>query len=290
MRLKLNIQYPEKRAFITGGASGIGLSLVKILMRNGWRIGVFDYSDRNINDAKSTLAKDTQQFVWHKGDTRDIGQVKEALDDITKKWGGIDLIINNAGVADSGLIHELSLEQWNRVLDINLKGYVHVTHLSIPALISNGGGHIINISSAASFVNAPKMAAYCISKAGVTSLSESIAIEYRQHNIYVTNVMPTFIRTPLHESIESKGEGKELGMYMVDGAKYEADDVAETILRGAGEKKVHVYGMSESRVLHLLKRWFPGLVRKVLQKGARQPHIFVEAYKRRHEKRKAEQI
>jgi len=153
-------------------------------------------------------------------DVRSRAAVEKLVDDAAKKLGGLDLLVNNAGVGAFADVASMSDEDWARVIDTNLTGVFFCTRAAIPALKKSGGGWIINIASLAGRNYFPRGAAYCASKAGLIAFSESVMQEVRYDNIRVSVVMPGSVATEFAGSTESGEESWKLS----------ADDVAEVVM------------------------------------------------------------
>jgi NAD(P)-dependent dehydrogenase (short-subunit alcohol dehydrogenase family) len=174
---ELNARFPRRRAFITGASSGLGLALSQVLAQDGWTLGIFDRNVERLAAVEGTLSASQIPVVAYPGDVTNADELTVAVNSFAGSHDGIDIMINNAGVGGSGLLMETSLEDWRWIIDINLMGVVHGCRAAIPHLHRNGQGLLINIASAAAFVNAPGMASYNASKAAVLSLSETLAVE-----------------------------------------------------------------------------------------------------------------
>ena len=158
-----------------------------------------------------------------------------------KHFGGTDLIINNAGVGVGGPVAEIPVADWDWVLSINLRGVIDGCLAFIPEFQAQGGGHIINVASAAGLLATPPLAPYNVSKAGVVALSESLCGELGMEGISVTVLCPTFIRTNIAKSGRSYGKGaKENGEAMMARATKTADEIAEITLREADKGRLYV--------------------------------------------------
>jgi NAD(P)-dependent dehydrogenase (short-subunit alcohol dehydrogenase family) len=153
-------------------------------------------------------------------DVRDYRDVQRTMDTVVSRFGGLDVLVNNAGVGIFSHVVDMTPEQWATTLDTNLTGVYHCCHLAIPHLRTRGGGYIINISSLAgknAFVGA---AAYCASKAGLNAFSEALMLEVRHENIRVSYIMPGSVATGFSGGDEQKGTDWKIG----------PNDVAQIVL------------------------------------------------------------
>lgn len=144
-------------------------------------------------------------------DVRDYGEVQRTIDSVVNRFGGLDVLVNNAGIGIFSHVADMTPEQWAATLDTNLTGVYNCCHLAIPHLRARGGGYIINVSSLAgknSFVGA---AAYCASKAGLNAFSEALMLEVRHENIRVSYIMPGSVATGFGGGDEQKGTDWKIG-------------------------------------------------------------------------------
>lgn len=266
--LALSKRYPKKRAFITGAGSGLGLALSKQLAVEGWTIGVAEVrpealaaGEKAVRDAGGTPLP----FALDVTDREACGRTAEAF---IAKVGGVDLVVNNAGVAGGGPVGEFPLDDWEWLLRTNLFGPIYGCHFFIPQLKQQKSGHLINIASAAALVPVPEMAAYCVAKAGVKMLSEVVSNELKPFGVDVSVVMPEFFQTNLHERTRGTGTNKERARQLIQGAKYTADDVAKTVLAEAGRRELYITFPKSVQALWWLLRLSPVAGNKLIRAGA----------------------
>lgn len=267
MRYKLSEQYPKKRAFITGAGSGLGRAISLALAADGWKLGVADVRQERLDEVCSLIEEMGGQAFPFRLDVSN----KEDYARIAKDMGahiGVDLLINNAGVGDGGEFKDYQLKNWEWIVGINQMGVIYGTHYFLPGMIAQGGGHIINIASAAAFSNAPMMAPYNVTKAAVLSLSETLYVELKPSKINVSVAMPLFFKTNILEQSTGTEEVKHLSNLLVQTSNLEPETVAHTVLTQAGKGKFRIYAPWQSRLLHWFSRVFPNLFLKVKLMGA----------------------
>lgn len=193
----------HNRVFITGAASGLGRELALRFARAGYRVCVADINESRARGVLDELAAFGQDAFFFRCDVSQDGDLQQAATAMQQRWGGTDVLINNAGVAGGGPFDWLSLEDWRWMMDINFTGVLRGCHAFVPAMKEQGHGHIINIASMAGLLNPPGMSNYNVAKAAVISLSETLAPELQPFGIGITCVCPSFFKTNLGESLRS---------------------------------------------------------------------------------------
>ena len=176
---RLARRFPAKRAFITGASSGLGLELARALGRDGWTLGLFDRNVERLAHVEEELSNAGLTVLAYPGDVTNADELTVAVNSFAATHDGLDVMVNNAGVAGSGTLMEVPLEDWRWIVDINFMGVVHGARAAIPHLQRNGSGLLINVASAAAFAAAPGMISYNATKAAVLSLSETLRGELR---------------------------------------------------------------------------------------------------------------
>jgi short-subunit dehydrogenase len=285
MSYKLSELYPKKRAFITGAGSGLGRALALALAADGWKLGVADIRQQRLDEVCSLIEELGGQAFPFGLDVSDKDDYARVAKDMTAHVG-IDLLINNAGVGDGGPFVDYSLANWDWIVGINQMGAIYGTHYFLPSMIAQGGGHIINIASAAGFSNAPMMASYNATKAAVISLSETLYVELKPNNIKVSVVMPLFFKTNIMESSTASDEIKHMSNLLVATSNLEAETVAHKLLTEAGNGKFRIYAPRRSRTLHWFSRIFPNLFLKLKVKGSQNREKFEQQLEKKYAKMK----
>jgi NAD(P)-dependent dehydrogenase (short-subunit alcohol dehydrogenase family) len=205
-----------KVAFITGGSRGIGLSTAKALVAGGASVAITGTNQGHLDSAVAELGKNACGI---RADVREYAEVEAALAQAVSTFGGLDVLINNAGVGVFRSVSEMTVDEWHRIIDTNLTGVFYCCHAALPHLKTRGGGWIISISSLASknaFVNG---AAYCASKSALNAFSETLMQEVRYDGIRVAYVLPGSVNTGFGGLSNTKSEWA-----------LQPDDVAEVIV------------------------------------------------------------
>ncbi len=209
-----------KVALVTGGSRGIGLAIARTLLERGARVAITATSDSTLRNGLRELRSigGDEAVLALRADVRRYEEVEQAVKDAVARFGGLDILINNAGVGIFRSVADMSLEQWHQVIDTNLTGVFYCCRAAIPHLRAGGTGWIINVSSLASKNAFQEAAAYCASKAGLNAFSEALMQEVRHDGIRVAYVMPGSVRTEF--------SGRTLGD---DEWKLAPDDVAQVV-------------------------------------------------------------
>jgi NAD(P)-dependent dehydrogenase (short-subunit alcohol dehydrogenase family) len=186
-----------KVAFITGGASGIGLGMARAFLEEGMKVALADWSDKHIAQAKEQLAGNNAVHIV-RANVADRANLKAAVDETLDAFGKIHVLCNNAGVNGGGTAASPDFDEWDKALAVNLGGVVNGTKIVVPIIREQGeGGHVVNTSSMAGVVPLPGLAAYSTAKYAVRGFSESLRIQLAEKGIGVSCLFPGATRTAL---------------------------------------------------------------------------------------------
>ena len=243
------------RAIVTGAGSGLGRAFCLEVARRGGRVLCADIDEAA---ARRTAAEIGDAAVAARADVARIEEVEALATQAETLWGGVDLVINNAGVAVGGPVGEVPLDDWRWIVGVNFWGVVHGCHVFAPRLRRQRRGHIINVASAAGLLSPPGMAPYNATKAAVVALSETLRGELGDSGVGVTVLCPTFFRT----NIASNGRAvdrKQMAVVekLMSASKIQADDVARFALDAAGRDELYALPHADGRWMWRLKRWVP---------------------------------
>jgi 3-oxoacyl-[acyl-carrier protein] reductase len=178
-------------AVVTGGSRGIGLAIARALAARGARVAITGRDQRHLDEA----AAGAPALHPIRADISRAAAAASAIDAAAQTLGGLDVLINNAGIGGFANVADMPVEQWQQIIDTNLSGVFYCTHAALPHLRRRGAGWIINISSLASVNPFVGGAAYCASKAGLNAFGEALMQEVRYDNIRVSTVMPGSVAT-----------------------------------------------------------------------------------------------
>ena len=207
-------------ALVTGGSRGIGLAIARRLVAGGATVGVTGRNEGQLADARAELQAGGGSVEAVRADVRSYAEMERAVGLMASTFGGLDVLVNNAGVGIFAEVSAMTADEWTDVIATNLTGVFNACHAAIPHLRRRGGGWVINISSLAGKNPFRGGAAYCASKSGLNAFSEALMQEVRYDNIRVSYVMPGSVRTGF------SGRGDEPGSDW----KLAPDDVAEVVL------------------------------------------------------------
>jgi len=228
----------DKNIIVTGASGGIGSAIIKRLseadaniLASGTRIEKLEELKKNFKNIKIL-----------KFDLYEINKIEEFIEDATKELGGsLDCIVNNAGINKDNLSIRMSLEEWQKVIDINLTSTFLMSKFAIKKMLKNKSGKIINITSVVGHTGNLGQANYTASKAGIIAMSKSLAIEYAKKNINVNCVSPGFIKTTMTDKIDDKF--KEAIISKIPSARLgEPDDIANAVLFLSSNQSNYING------------------------------------------------
>ena len=191
------ISLKGKTALITGAGRGIGRATAIALAKEGVHLGLIGLTMSNLEKVTAELEQYDVNVSAATADVADLEAVHHAVEHIKSDLGSIDILINNAGIAKFGGFLDLTPEEWEKIIRVNLMGVYNVTRAVLPDMIERKSGDIVNISSTAGQKGAPVTSAYSASKFAVLGLTESLMLEVRKHNIRVTALTPSTVATDL---------------------------------------------------------------------------------------------
>jgi NAD(P)-dependent dehydrogenase (short-subunit alcohol dehydrogenase family) len=184
--------FEGKVAIVTGAAMGIGASIAERFAGVGARVVLVDVDEAAVTETAAAVGGHAVV-----GDIRSADTAARAVAEAVRIGGSVDVLVNNAAVLRTARLHELSEDDWDLVLDVNLKGPFLMTRAVVPAMLAAGGGAIVNIASISALITLPEHAAYCAAKGGLVQLTRQAALEYATDGIRVNAVAPGTVDTPL---------------------------------------------------------------------------------------------
>jgi|tagenome__1003787_1003787.scaffolds.fasta_scaffold20975586_3 NAD(P)-dependent dehydrogenase (short-subunit alcohol dehydrogenase family) len=241
----------SRRVLVTGAASGLGLALVRRCAARGDAVLATDLAQTA--DAPSWVLPDG--VCYRQLDVRDDDDWEAARAWVSAEWGGLDLLVNNAGVAGGGRIELCSMDDWRWITEINLFGVVRGTRTFVPMMKAAGGGRIVNVASLAGLVHPPGMGSYNAVKAAVVAFSETAAHELAPWGVGCSVVCPSYFRTNLMASMQgSDTDLAEKMTQLVEKSPISAEDIAAAILDGIEQGRELIVPDEPARAAYHLKQ------------------------------------
>jgi NAD(P)-dependent dehydrogenase (short-subunit alcohol dehydrogenase family) len=259
--MKLEQKYPQKRVLITGANSGFGKAMAMHFGRNGWRVAVTgrraDAVKAAAEDVRKAGAAEALEMIIDVSKPEDLAAAAARIE---AQWGGLDILVNNAGIIDSAKLQDITLEQWHRIMDINLWGVIHGCHAFIPMLIRQKSGHVLNMASSAGLFSLPEMAHYSVPKAAVIALSETMRAELARYGISVTVSCPAAFASDILNK-EGVDTGRSVTLRALDkdaqSGRHTSESVAAHAIRTM--ERGHLYDIAHDsmELLWFIKRLMP---------------------------------
>jgi short-subunit dehydrogenase len=260
------------RAVVTGAASGLGRAFALEIARRGGATLVADRDTAGSDETVRLVREAGGRAEAVACDVTRVADVERLASEAERALGGVDIVVNNAGVAVAGPVGKVPLDDWRWIIDINLFGVIHGCHVFVPYFRNRGSGHVLNVASAAGLISAPEMAPYNVTKAGVVALSETLWGELDGTGVGVTVLCPTFFRTNIGKSARSHVEGDAMSALdaLMDRAKVQAADVARYALDAAAANKLYALPHGDGRWGWRVKRAAPELFKRVAARVAKR--------------------
>ena len=246
-------EFKGKNCLITGAASGIGRSFAMALAKEGMNLYITDINIEDLEKVKNEVVELGATVYSDKCDVSKFEDFKKISKDFYSKLGDLDLLINNAGIAIGGGIENLEIEDWKKVLDVNLWSIIYSLKVFVPRMIKKGSGHIVNVSSGSGlFANVVEPLPYITSKFAVVGLSEALFSRLKPYGINVSVICPTVIKTNIWKAAEIKVPPKLLE----DFGKEKIERLYQELKNGIGNT-----GMSANRAV---KKYIRGIKKNQL--------------------------
>lgn len=252
--------FAGKQAIVTGGGSGIGAALCRALSSAGADVLCTDIDEAAAARTAAPLGARSARL-----DVTDAAAVQAAVDGVVDRAGRLDLMFNNAGIVWGGDTELLTLDQWNAIIDINVRGVVHGVTAAYPQMIRQGHGHIVNTASMAGLAAAGQLTSYVMTKHAVVGLSLALRSEAAAHGVGVLAVCPAAVETPI---LDKGAVGGFVGRdYFLQGqgvkTAYDADRLAADTLRAVERNKAILVKPRRAHASWLFARLAPGLMQRL---------------------------
>jgi NAD(P)-dependent dehydrogenase (short-subunit alcohol dehydrogenase family) len=259
----------DARVVVTGAGSGLGAALCDVLAARGARIVA---ADLNLAAATETARRCGPAVHAVQCDVADLAAVERLGEETDKLLGGVDLVVNNAGVAVVGQVGEVPIADWKWVMDVNVWGVIYGCHVFVPKLRAQKHGHILNVASAAGVIAMPQMAPYNMTKAAVVALSETLYADLAGDNVGVSVLCPSFFPTNLTRSPRTSVDEKlhKAAMRLVDKGGWTAQQIAVAALEAIDAGTLHVTPQLDVRWAWRLKRLAPTVFQRITRRVAKK--------------------
>jgi NAD(P)-dependent dehydrogenase (short-subunit alcohol dehydrogenase family) len=253
-------------AIVTGGGSGIGRSLCLALGGSGAVVVVADVDAAAAETVAAGLRSEGKRAEAAVVDVRDAAAMRALVERVAASHGRLDYVFNNAGIAVAGEVIDGTLADWDKTIDVNLRGVVHGVLPAYEIMCRQGFGHIINTASTAGVTPQPGLTSYAASKHAVVGLSLSLRPEAELHGVRVTVVCPGLVATNMKDRIELRRLDRAALLASLPLAMYPADSMARDILRGVVKNRAVIVAPFHARLLWWLQRFAPWLLAPLLKR------------------------
>ena len=263
--------FQNKVAVITGAGGGVGSALALKLAGQGCSLALVDIADEALARVASRLADKNVCISTHKVDITNKQQMAALPTAVLAQHEKVNILVNNAGITYQKSFATHTLEDWEKIIGINLWGVIYGCHYFLEALQASGDAHIVNLSSMSAFIGLPGQSSYCATKAAVRLLSESMAAELEQKNIAVTSVHPGAIKTEMIQATLKNSDDEKAAQRNYELAHkigVTPEEVAERIIKAMRRKDIRIRVGKDAVAIDLAKRWFPVSVQKLMRKIA----------------------
>jgi NAD(P)-dependent dehydrogenase (short-subunit alcohol dehydrogenase family) len=258
-----------KKALVTGAASGIGRATAIAMAERGARLFITDINEPGLEDTRRRIEEGGGEVCLSRAlDISDYAAVKALASEIHSKFGPLDILANVAGVALFSQVEDMTHEQWERVVNVNLWGPYHTIECFVPEMVRAGnGGHIVNVSSAAGIIGLPWHLVYAGTKHALVGTSEVLRFDLRKHGIGVSVILPGAVNTGIIDTVEINAvpEACSRGRNLFRRHADPPEKVADLIVRAIEKNRFMVITAADVKLLYLLKRVFPPMYDLVMR-------------------------
>lgn len=262
---------PDRRiAIVTGGAKGIGWATVETFVQARMIPVLFDRDEAALAAARERLTAQGAEHLTLAVDLTREADVDDAFAQVLARFGRLDVLVNNAGIASVGAMVETTMDEWRKIIEIDLLGVVRGCRLFIPGMLAAGHGQVLSTASFAGLAGAPGMMSYGVAKAAVVAMSEQLRAEMHGTGVRVGVICPAFFRTNLLDTAIASDKIKAKVVKLMDTAPDTLDSVADKVFAAAERGEFMIIPTKREPFRWWLKRFLPGVYFRMLQKLAKK--------------------
>ncbi|MEE4262410.1 MAG: SDR family NAD(P)-dependent oxidoreductase [Desulfobacteraceae bacterium] len=263
--------FKDKVSIVTGAGSGIGQALAEVLARREAIVILADINGQQVTAVAESITASGYQAVARPVDVSNYDAVSKLVADTVAQHGRLDFMFNNAGIAIGGEVRDCAIDDWRRVLDVNLNGVIYGVDSAYPIMVRQGFGHIVNTASLEGLLPFPGSASYVASKHGVVGLSNALRIEGADLGVKVSVVCPGYIKTAIFRSSKLiKIDREKMLDSLPERLGITPEKCASVILRGVEHNKAIIVVTGLAKILWLLQRISPDLIRWMMGRNLKK--------------------
>ena len=259
-------------ASITGASQGIGKATALLFAKNGYDLIITARTEDKLESVAEEIRALGRQVLAVSSDTSDRVAIESLINQGIERFGQIDVLINNAGVCMSAPMSETTIEDWERIINVNLWGYIYTINALLPHFLDRQQGNIINVGSFGGKVPLPKMTAYCTSKFAITGLTETLRLELEPQGIHVSGVHPSVTNSDFMERAvfkdrdpqEKENRRNSMAQMLSSPLSSSPEDVAKAIWNAVKHPQAEIV-VGSAKVPAVLNRLFPGITQGMMQ-------------------------
>jgi short-subunit dehydrogenase len=252
-------------AFITGASEGIGKETALLFAKNGYDLIITARTKDKLESVAAEIRNLGREVLAVATDTSDRSAIESLINLGLERFEHIDVLINNAGICMKASMSETSIEDWEKIIGINLWGYIYTINALLPHFLARKQGHIINVGSFGGKVPLPKMTAYCTTKHAITGLTETLRLELEPQGIHVSGVHPSVTKTEfVDRAIFKDSDPQQMKQFLSSPLASTAEDVAKVILKTVKHPRAEII-LGSAKIPTVVYRFFPSITQGILQ-------------------------
>ena len=256
--------------FITGASQGIGRATALLFAKNGYNLVITARSKDKLEAVAEELRVYNREVLAISADVSKYSAMEALVNLAIERFSQIDVLVNNAGICMTAPMAKTTIEDWHRIIDVNLWGYIHTINLLLPHFLERKQGSIINVGSFGGKVPLPNMTAYCTSKYAITGLTETLRLELEPQGIHVSGVHPSVTNSDFMErAVFKDSDPEQMKQLLSSPLTSQPEDVAKAIWDAVKHPQAEVV-VGSAKVPTFLNRVFPGITQGLLQLAAKQ--------------------